>query len=156
MRTKGDSPRRIKRDRSPGRKFLESFLIGLVMGMEIWYNEENVLEGTMDIKQEEMKGPEEKGLKRNNVLDREAEPGREKFPEEEELLDREELPEEEEASEREELPEEEESPDRPVKSAKENFYDSLPFTYRQVDIFCKAAIGVLAAIFLYYIIKGML
>ena len=38
----------------------------------------------------------------------------------------------------------------PITVAKENFYDRLPFTYRQVDIFCKVLIGVLIAIFVYY------
>lgn len=45
----------------------------------------------------------------------------------------------------------EETDDRdPITVAKENFYDRLPFTYRQVDIFCKVLIGVLIAIFVYY------
>ena len=38
----------------------------------------------------------------------------------------------------------------PITVAKENFYDRLSFTYRQVDIFCKVLIGVLIAIFVYY------
>ena len=38
----------------------------------------------------------------------------------------------------------------PITVAKENFSDRLPFTYRQVDIFCKVLIGVLIAIFVYY------
>ena len=38
----------------------------------------------------------------------------------------------------------------PITVAEENFYDRLPFTYRQVDIFCKVLIGVLIAIFVYY------
>lgn len=47
-------------------------------------------------------------------------------------------------------PAEEEDNRDAITQAKENFYDRLPFTYRQVDIFCKTAIGILIAIFVYY------
>ena len=57
---------------------------------------------------------------------------------------------EEQAAESQEPAEEEEDNRDAITQAKENFYDRLPFTYRQVDIFCKAAIGILIAIFVYY------
>ena len=58
---------------------------------------------------------------------------------------------EEQAAESQEPAEEEAEDNRDaITQAKENFYDRLPFTYRQVDIFCKAAIGILIAIFVYY------
>ncbi|MCI5480894.1 MAG: hypothetical protein MR416_06925 [Lachnospiraceae bacterium] len=57
---------------------------------------------------------------------------------------------EEQAAESQEPAEEAEDNRDAITQAKENFYDRLPFTYRQVDIFCKAAIGILIAIFVYY------